>query len=229
MGSGPGRFLRHVGRPHAERVALDLSPEMLLQVERTGPNSPHLVRGDGGAPPFCRAGFAEVAVLGNALGFSGDVAEDFLVTVSDLVAPGGFLLLEVVAGAGERSRYLTRLPPGAVARLLRAPVAALVPRVAREGYVAEPRRRKEEGTFCRFDPKKLGASFLAKGWGLRETLAIAPALGADPESLEAVRPDAKAWDHLLEFEELVGRQPERWPRAAAVLLALARPASEGHD
>ncbi len=35
--------------------------------------------------------------------------------------------------------------------------------------------------------------------------------------------DAKAWQHLLDGEETLGRTPERWPSAAAVLLAAVAP------
>jgi SAM-dependent methyltransferase len=224
VGSGPGRFLPHLGSEGAGRVALDLSFEMLRRVARKGRRPPHLVRGDGLAPPFVRGGFAEVAVLGNAIGFAGEGAETFLDSVGDLVRPNGILLLEVVAGPGERSRYLSRLPRTSLARLLRAPVRAVVARADREGFAPESVRRKENGAFRRFAPQALGERYRSAGWEVRETLAIAPALGAVPEALEAVRLDAKAWAHLTELEEAVGRRPERWPRAAAVLLALAPPA-----
>ncbi|MGA8275123.1 MAG: methyltransferase domain-containing protein [Thermoplasmata archaeon] len=221
VGSGPGRFLPHLGPSGAQRVALDLSLETLHRVESPGRSPPHLVRGDGTTPPFARAAFSNVAVLGNALGFAGDDADRFLEAAESLVAPGGVLLLEVVAGPGERSRYLNRLPPRTLTRLLRSPVRALQLRTLREGFVPEPPRRRESGQFTRFDPADLATQFQSRGWEVREVVAVAPALGASPAAIEAARSDAKAWTHLLEMEEVIGRMPERWTSAAAVLLSFS--------
>jgi hypothetical protein len=142
-------------------------------------------------------------------------------SVAELVAPQGVLLLEIVAGPGEHSQYLSRLPRRSLTRLLRAPTHAVIARADREGFVAEPSRKQETGGFRRFDPQTLGGRFRSKGWEVRETIAVAPALGAVPAAVDAVRPDPKAWAHLIELEEIVGARPERWRRAAAVLLALA--------
>jgi SAM-dependent methyltransferase len=225
VGSGPGRFLQEIGPPDAERVALDLSEEMLGRIDRSPRSRAHVVRGDGVSPPFAPGRFADVAVLGNALGFSGADSERLLSEAEALVAPGGMLLLEVVAGPGERSGYLSRLPPSALARLLRAPVPAVALRVGKDGFQREPRRRKDPGEFRRFDPADLAARLSARGWETAEVLAIAPALGTCPHALKAARADPKAWVHLLELEERIGRRPEHWPMAAAALLAFARAGS----
>jgi len=63
----------------------------------------------------------------------------------------------------------------------------------------------------------------SEGLEIEETLAVAPALGADPERVAAVRPDPAAWRRLLELEELLGRAPARWENAAALLVAARRP------
>jgi hypothetical protein len=139
-----------------------------------------------------------------------------------LVAAGGTLVLEIAPGAGERSRYLARLPSGSVARLLRSPLGAFLPRVAREGYREEPRRRPSPGEFRRLEPGELAERLATRGFAVREVMAVAPMLGADAERTSAVEADPKSWAHLLESEEKVGRLPERWPRAAAVLLAAER-------
>jgi SAM-dependent methyltransferase len=221
IGSGPGRFLPYLGPSEARRVAFDLSIETLRRVEVAEQAAPHLVRGDGASPPFARGTFHAVAVLGNSLGFSGVDADRFLEATESLVAPGGVLLLEVVAGPGERSRYLNRLPPRSLARLLRSPVQAVLQRAQREGFLPEPRRRKVTGEFRRFDPASMATDFESRGWSIREVVAVAPAIGASPAAIEAVRSDPKAWEHLLELEEVVGRSPERWTSAAAVLLSLS--------
>jgi SAM-dependent methyltransferase len=220
VGAGPGRFLADIGPKEARRVALDLAREALLRVD--APFRHHVVRGDGAAPPLAPGAFADVAVLGNALGFAGKQSERLLAEAETLVAPGGMLLIEVAPGPGERSRYLGRLPPSALARLLRSPVAAIAERAGREGFVAEPTRRKEPGDFRRFDPAALSARLVARGWREEEVIAVAPSLGGSPFSLEAIRPDPKAWAHLVELEERIGRRPERWAKAAAVLLSFSR-------
>jgi SAM-dependent methyltransferase len=211
-------------------VALDLSRSMLeVGREREGAiGSPsvvvHRIRADARRPPFPPAAFAEAALLGNTLGFEVDHGEQLLSAVEELVAPGGTLVVEVAPGPGERSRYLARLPPGAVRRLLAAPIAALLPRVQREGFEREAVRHRTEA-FRRWAPQELDKHWRANRWRTVETIAVAPALGPEDERVRAVADDPRAWERLLELEEALGRMPERWTEAAAVLLAAVRPAS----
>ncbi len=223
VGSGPGRFLPHVGGPGCRRVALDLSEEMLRRVARDRSRRPDLVRGDALRPPFPAHVFHEVAVLGNPVGFAGPQGDRLWREVGELLEAGGRLILEVVAGPGERSAYLARLPPTSLPRLLHAPLRALLTRVDREGFLSEAPRKADPGAFRRYDPGALARALMADGWVVNETLAVAPALGADPARLEAVEADAAAWGRLRELEELLGRRVERLQSAAAVLLAATAP------
>lgn len=227
LGSGPGRFLPHIGRSGSKKVALDLSIEMLRDVERQGRTPPELVRADGLQPPFRNRSFQEVVLLGNSLGFAGPDADRLWDVAGELVAPGGSLILEVVAGAGERSRYLCRLPGSSLGRLFRSPVAALFARVEREGFALDPPRKTDPGSFRRYDPDELKQAVTRRGWWVEETMAVAPALGGDGERLEGVASDPVAWSHLIELEEQVGHREERARRAAAVLLAVRVPPFEG--
>jgi SAM-dependent methyltransferase len=235
LGSGPGRFSPLVGGVGATTVALDLSREM-LRVGRELGGAPALrgarpvetVQGDAASPPFPEATFAEVALVGNALGFEAGSGERLLDAAERLTAPGGRLLLEIAPGPGERSRYLARLPAGAVRRLLAAPPAAVAPRVLREGFRAEPVRHRS-ASFRRWTASELADRWRASGWRVEETVAVAPALGAEPERLAEVARDAKAWERLRELEERLGRAPERWPSAAAVLVAVRRPPLSAND
>ena len=223
LGSGPGRFLPHVGTAGSRRVALDLSVEMLRRVERQGRAAPDLVRGDGLHPPFRRGAFGEVVVLGNALGFAGPEADHLWLAAGELLAPGGILILEIVAGAGERARYLCRLPASTLGRLLHAPVSVVLRRVEQEGFAQDPPRRSDPGAFRRYDPDALKEEVVRRGWWVEETMAVAPVLGGDRERVESVATDPVAWTHLLELEEQVGHREERTRRAAAVLLAIRVP------
>jgi len=231
LGSGPGRFTARLGTGNVRRVALDLSREALKILKEAWPTPttgvpplPGRVRGDAVRPPFLPSAFSEVAVLGNTLGFAGAGADQFLEAAESLVAPGGTLLLEVAPGPGERSRYLARLPPGSVRRLLWSPLRAVVPRIEREGYRREPRRKSREGTFRRLRGEDLSRRLTASGWDVREVLAVAPALGPDASRLASVRADPRAWSQLILIEEELGHRPERWKEAAAVLVAAVRPA-----
>ena len=215
-----------IGSPEIPVVALDLSREMLREARRRlrGGRPTAWVRGDALHAPFRPARFAEVVVLGNALGFSGTEARAALRAVAALVAPGGRLLLESVAGTGERSRYLGRLPPGAVRRLLAAPANLIRARVEREGFRPEPEPSTlSKERFRRLDPTTLESWVRAEGLAPEERIAVAPLLGADAQRIAAVRPDPAAWLRLLELEEIVGRSPARWENAAALLLAARRP------
>jgi hypothetical protein len=147
-----------------------------------------------------------------------------------LLAPGATLLLEVAPGPGERSRYLHRLPSGAVARLFRSPPRAVALRVGREGFSEEPSRRTKPGEFQRVDPAELGQTLERRGFQVDEVIAVAPSLGPDGPRAGVVERDTKSWGHLLEVEEIIGRMPGRWPSAAAVLLAATGPGepSGGH-
>ncbi len=221
LGSGPGRFTAELGAAGGRHLALDLSREMLLRV----PSAPGVerVRGDAASPPLSRGAFAIAALLGNALGFAEDAGGRLLDASESLVAPGGVLFVEIAPASGERSRYLARLPASAAARLLRAPVRAWVPRVDAEGFSTEPRRRSRPGGFRRWTVEELRTRWTAAGWTIAEVLAVAPALGPDAARIEAVRGDPKAWSHLLDLEERLGRDPARWSGAAAVLLAAVAP------
>jgi SAM-dependent methyltransferase len=225
VGSGPGRFTGRIGDPASRAVALDLSGEALrLLAEKWKARAeeralPDRVRGDARWAPFPSGQFGTVAILGNTLGFAGAESAAVLDAAESLVAPGGLLLLEIAPGPGERSRYLARLPPGSVARLFRSPVAAVAPRIEREGFRTESPRRAASGTFSRIEAAGLSEGLKGRGWTVTECTAIAPALGPDPKRTEAVRADPKAWAHLLLAEEELGRQTERWREAAAVLIA----------
>lgn len=228
-GSGPGRFTLDLGPEPGRIVAIDLSGEMLLGARRRFEESPAgterpaaLVRGDLAVPPFRPGGFGTVALLGNGLGFAGTLGGGMLDAVEQLVEPSGLLLIEIAPGSGERSRYLARLPPSTIGRLMAAPVPLLSARVSSEGFRGEPRRHVERG-FRRWTAAEVHERFRREGWTVEETCAVAPCLGPDPERLAQVRAGTKAWDHLLELEEALGRRPERWPSAAAVLVAVRRP------
>jgi SAM-dependent methyltransferase len=228
LGSGPGRFLPHIGGAGSRKVALDLSEEMLRRVVRDGGNAPERVRGDGVRPPFRPQAFQEVAVLGNAIGFAGSEADLLWQRAAELVRPSGRLILEVVAGSGERSAYLARLPPSSLPRLFRSPLRVLLSRVDREGFGAVPARKTEPGRFRRYDPTTLAGDLSQGGWTVEEVMAVAPALGTDPERLEAIERDPTAWTRLLELEEVLGRRVVRVRAGAAVLLsATAAPPNGG--
>jgi hypothetical protein len=229
IGPGPGRFSPLIGGPGTRRLLLDLSLEMLRKARETWPRGPDLpvfpgfVRGDGTHPPLRVGAFRQVVALGNPLGFSGEAAEQFLGATLALLAPGGTLLLETVAGGGERSRYLARLPPKAVQRLLAAPVLAVRPRVEREGFqpLGDPDDARKE--FRRFGLAELLPELQRRGLEVVEAMAVAPMVGSEPERIAAVRSEPASWAHLLELEELIGRGPARHRRAAALLVAARRP------
>jgi len=232
IGSGPGRFTRWLGPPGTRTVALDFSRVSLAYLTEwwprgdRAPPAPDRVRADGGRPPFLPRSFGTVAVLGNSLGFAGSSSDSVLAAASELVAPGGRLLLEFAPGPGERSRYLARLPATAVGRLLEAPIRALLPRIQREGFHAEPVRKSLPGPFRRIAAGPMGDRLREGGWQVLETVAVAPALGPDADRIASVQSHPRAWDHLLELEEEIGRDALRWTSAASVLLAAERRACD---
>ncbi len=225
VGSGPGRFAPLLGGTPAKRILLDLSLEMLRAArprvaERGG--AAHLLRGDGAHPPLRGARFAQVVALGNPLGFASEGSDRLLSSLLQLIAPGGTLVLEIVCGPGERSRYLARLPPGAVRRLLVAPLNLVRTRAEREGFRRESREPKTGSEFRRHAPGEILARLESEGFHAIEVLSVAPVLGADAERIAAARPDPLAWVRLLELEEQIGRSPHRRAAAAALLIAARR-------
>jgi SAM-dependent methyltransferase len=231
-GSGPGRFTPFVGPARSRRVAADIGPEALVQLSEhwagppLGPALPDRVRADLVRPPFAPGSFGTVAALGNLLGFAEGQSEPLLDRLGALVVPGGTLLLEIAPAPGERSRYLARLPPGAVARMFRSPARAIVARVEAEGFAREIARRPRAGRFRRYSAAEIAAWSAAGDWEVLEVVAVAPMLGPDATRLDAVARDPIAWARLLDVEEQVGRRKERWLRAAALLVA-AQKKSEG--
>lgn len=235
IGPGPGRFTPRIGTERSRRTLLDLSDQMLHRATERGragtrgAPSPDPVKGDGFRPPLRSAAFGEVAALGNVLGFAPEPFDASLRKLGGLVAPGGVLIVEIVPGWGERSSYLARLPPSAVGRLLRSPIAAVRPRMEREGFSPVRERAAKEHEFRRRTPAEILRGLGPASWAISEAMAVAPALGFDPDRIAAARPDPRAWDHLLEIEEGLGRLPGRWENAAAMMVALRRsPAGGAH-
>ncbi|HTT34652.1 MAG TPA: class I SAM-dependent methyltransferase [Thermoplasmata archaeon] len=222
LGAGPGRFSPWVGGPGARRVLVDLSRSMLVEATRRWDSAagplPDRLLADAIRPPLGPGRFAVVAMLGNVVGFAGSRANAVLEAGIALAAPGATVVVEVAPGPGERSRYLGRLPPGAVRRLLRAPLNAIRPRVEREGFRSVPPSPDHAG-FARLSGADVRAVFDRHGIELLDSLAIAPALGADADRVSAARGDPLAWHRLLELEEAIGRSAARHGRAAALLLA----------
>lgn len=233
VGPGPGRFTGHIGGEQSRRVLLDLSDVMLRRAAAQPPGPaasrfpPDPLKGDGFRPPVRDAAFEEVAALGNVLGFAPEPFPLSLQRLARLATPHGRLLLEIMPGTGERSRYLARLPPRAVGRLLRSPVGAVRPRIEREGFAPVAGREGTDHGFRRWDVAQIVHALSPTGWALREAMAVAPALGSDAERISEARPDPRAWSHLLEIEEGIGRLPERWARCAAMMLALDRSTGGG--
>ncbi|MCI4358268.1 MAG: class I SAM-dependent methyltransferase [Thermoplasmata archaeon] len=227
VGPGPGRFSPWVGIDPGKRVLLDLSEAALGYVRdrwaaRSSAPVPALVRGDGVRPPLARGRFELVVALGNPLGFAGPQSERLLSECSALLAPGGILVLEAVAGTGARSRYLKRLPPKAVGRLMLAPPNALQARIEREGFEPILAPTRPHHGFRRFTEGDLRAEFQRAGVEWAESLAVAPLLGADPDRVREVSRDPRAWKNLLELEERFGRQVEHREVAASLLVAGVR-------
>jgi SAM-dependent methyltransferase len=224
VGCGPGRFLPRLGGRGVRRAGFDLSSEMLRSARtrlRGIDPTPSLFRADARRPPV-RPGAAQlVAVLGNTVGFAGADSMRVVEECAAMVAPGGRLLLETAPGNGERSRYLARLPPGAVRRLLSAPLNLVRGRIEREGFVAEGRAKASAG-FRRVSATELTRTLTRAGFTIREIVAVAPSLGPDAVRIQAVRPEPAAWNRLLEVEEVVGRSPARCATAAALLVAADR-------
>jgi SAM-dependent methyltransferase len=225
VGAGPGRFTPFLGGKGTHAVLLDLSMEMLRRAQQDPSvqalTEATLVRGDASSPPFVARAFSLVAALGNVVGHLPRLDWPSLAPLDTLVQDQGTLLIEIVPGFGERSAYLCRLPPKAVARVLRSPLNLVRGRLLREGFRPVPRRVSTDHGFRRLSPAPLKA-LTERGWRVDETMAVAPALGFDPGRLEATRGDPKAWSHLLTLEEELGHLPARWENAAAVLVALSR-------
>lgn len=226
VGPGPGRFTERIGHAQDRFTVLDLSRAMLTKfrsvVAGSSLSKADLVQGDAVRPPFRPGGFHRVALLGNVLGFAESAAPALLERARELVEPGGVLLLECSPGPGERSNYLHRLPPGAIARLLAAPVRAVLPRVTREGFGVVRGRPPEGHHFRRITAREIAARLKTTGFEIRETMAVAPCFGNDASRLSVVQSSPAAWQHLLELEEMVGHDPLRWINAAAILVAAER-------
>ncbi|MCI4350804.1 MAG: class I SAM-dependent methyltransferase [Thermoplasmata archaeon] len=228
IGPGPGRFSPALGRVGGAVVLLDLSQRMLAEARRHLRRIPelaarlHPVLGDGLHPPFRELRFNSVVVLGNVIGFGSSDAEAIVRSAAAQVALAGHLLIEIAPGPGERSRYLARLPPGAVSRLLRSPVTWSTNRIAREGFQLAASSRGRNSAFRPVDAPTAVRWLVEAGLEIEETVAVAPAIGQEPDRVASVRGDPIAWRHLLEVEERLGARPERWTNAAAILVAARR-------
>jgi SAM-dependent methyltransferase len=231
LGSGPGRFSSRLSAGGRVVVA-DISRAMLAEARKRlgAPDLAGLpyrfVQLDARRIPLRAGSFDAVAVLGHTIGFSGCDAPVVLDSAMRTVRPGGHLLLEFAAGAGERSRWAHALPATAFARALRAPPAVALGRAERAGFEAlEPRREPEPGSFRAFAPAEILSVLRAGGFSIVAIQAVAPLTGAEPDRLAPVRADEKSWRHLLDVEEALGIRPERQRFAASILLSAIRTGS----
>ncbi|MFG1530542.1 MAG: class I SAM-dependent methyltransferase [Thermoplasmata archaeon] len=227
LGCGPGRFLAPPNLAPSSWVGIDLSREMLRRAagEVRKPSRPDLIRADGLEPPFRPGVFSWVQLLGNVLGFSGEFGPELLDATLALVRPGGRFLVEIAPGPGEASRYLLRLPPTVVRRLLDGKGHGLLSAIEREGF-RPVRSEAEPGVgFRRWSAAEILRYLRDRNFDPLEVMAIAPLLGSDPERIEAAAASPTTWRSLLQWEEAVGRNPDRWWAAAAVILVAQRTAS----
>jgi SAM-dependent methyltransferase len=229
LGSGPGRFSPFVGDSTHPRVLIDLSLRALesarrhlSQVSTLERESSEFVRGDARQLPIRGGAISQVVLTGNVLGFAGDTALALLERAASLLSEGSSLLLEFVVGDGETSRYLHRLPPTAVRRLLAAPLPAVLPRVDREGFVRVEGHERPGHGFRRFKLSEIESELCSLNLTLEELSAVAPALGHDPARVGSIRTDPKAWEHLLALEERLGAARDRQEEASALLVAARR-------
>ncbi len=225
LGSGPGRFAPSIGARAGSTVLVDLSLEA-LRAATIGLRSARgdrfaFVRGDARKLPFSSGAFDQAVVLGNLLGVSGNALGSTVLEIDRVVAPDGHLIIEIVPGAGDRCAYLARLPPGAVRRVLGSPHGWLTARIEREGFRPSRPAPHSREQFRRISLDEI-RGLLGARWTPREILAVAPALGFDPQRLEAVRTDPDAWERLLLLEEELGHAPARWANAASLLVAFDR-------
>lgn len=231
VGPGPGRFSAGVGSPTATHILVDLSIEMLrFAREHLGKGARSgrygFLRANGIRLPFPPQRFSEVVSLGNTLGFAGNAAPLLFNRLCESVVPSGILILEIAPRSGERSRYLRRLPPRAAGRLFEAPVSVVRARIEREGFDPAPSDPDDKHRFRRIRNEELVEWMTVARWTVLETLAVAPVSGLDPERIQAVQRIPKAWAHLIEVEEGLGRLPARQVSAAAVLVAARAPPAE---
>ncbi|MHB1434637.1 MAG: class I SAM-dependent methyltransferase [Thermoplasmata archaeon] len=231
VGCGPGRFLAPGELPPSRWVGIDLSWEMLRQaatIRRPSPTADRL-RADALNPPFRAGAFSWVQLFGNVLGFSGAAGPELLDVTLPLVGPEGRLLVEIAPGPGEASRYLLRLPPTVVRRMLEGKGHGFSSSIEREGF-RPARSEAEPGPgFRRWSAPELLRYLREHRFDPLEVMAIAPLLGSDPVRIEAVATSPAAWESLLRWEEWSGRDPDRWPAAAAVVLVAQRTASGPQD
>lgn len=229
VGPGPGRFSPAIGDADHPLVLLDLALVALQEARRhlgdprrTATRPTEYVRGNARRPPVRPGAFAQAVLFGNSLGFAGERSAELLRSVAGLVAPGGSLLIECAPSTGERSNYLARLPAGALRRLFAAPPVLLERRIVPEGFSPIARPARPSKGFHREPVRATIETVRRLGFAVEETMVVAPGLGFDAERLSEVRREPRAWSHLLEVEERLGRSPDRWAGAAAVLLAFRR-------
>ncbi|MGC2034257.1 MAG: hypothetical protein WA761_02285, partial [Thermoplasmata archaeon] len=140
----------------------------------------------------------------------------------ELVGPGGTVIFETSPGPGTRSRYLRRLPVGAVRRILPSPLRLLSRRIVEEGFEGLPETKARQHGFRRMGPSQMLGRLTRAGFTVRESTAVAAALGSETERLEDLQRDAGAWTRLLEIEEALGQDPNLQRQAAAWLVAAQR-------
>jgi ubiquinone/menaquinone biosynthesis C-methylase UbiE len=223
VGPGTGRFSDLLRRRCRSLVLLDLSRPMLeasrrhLQRQGAGRTSVGLVQGSLEDLPFLPASFDRVVALG-VLPF---VARDFsrvLGRLGTLLSPQGRLVFEIQSPSQATMTILPAAPRSAQL-ILREPSRYHVWSVIRQGYQPHDPSHLARFEYAWLRPQQLSRELRSAGLRVEDQMAIGPNFANQPELLQCLRRNRRAYSTAIRIEEETGRWPELFGAGAGLLVA----------
>jgi ubiquinone/menaquinone biosynthesis C-methylase UbiE len=226
IGPGAGRFSGLLLRSCQNLVLLDLSRPMLqasrrhLQKQGARRTSIGWVQGSLEDLPFLPGSFDRVVALG-VLPF---VAKDFsrvLKRVGTLIRPQGRLIFEIQTPS-QATMTLFPNAPRSAKTILREPSRYHAWSVIRRGYQPHDPSHLARFEYVWLRPQQLKRELQRARLQVVDQMAIGPNFGNQPELLQHLRQDRRAYSTAIRIEEETGRWPELFGAGAGLLVSARR-------
>jgi ubiquinone/menaquinone biosynthesis C-methylase UbiE len=226
VGPGAGRFSDLLRRRCRNLVLLDLSRPMLeasrrhLERQGAGRTSLAWVRGSLEELPFLPASFDRVVALG-VLPFVARDLSRVLRRLGTLLRPRGRVVFEIQTPS---QATMSNLPAAARSAqvLLREPARHHVWSVIRRGYQPHDPAHLARFEFVWLRPPQLTRELRHAGLRVVDQMAIGPNFANQPELLQRLRRDRRAYSTAIRIEEEMGRWPELFGAGAGLLVTACR-------
>jgi ubiquinone/menaquinone biosynthesis C-methylase UbiE len=228
VGPGTGRFSDLLRRRCQNLVLLDLSRPMLeasrrhLQPQGVRRSSLGLVQGSLEDLPFLPESFDRVVALG-VLSFAARDLPRVLKRLRTLLRPQGRLVFEIQSPS-QATMSIFPSAPRSAQTILREPARYYAWSVIRRGYQPYDPSHLARFEYAWLRPQQVTRELRRAGLRVEDQMAIGPNFANQPQLLDRLRRDRRAYSTAIRIDEETGRWPELFGAGAGLLVAARRQA-----